>query len=347
MRTRIAAAVTVLTAAVIVLAGDSSNRAGAQDKTKVNPPTHLYGHDVRVRKGGDPHFGPETPRIGVEFFRDDATKSIIAISDTGSIAVAKAPVGALGMDKSCKWLTANDLSSRKADETEFTQKTKKYGVELFQDRASNNLLYVCETGSVALAPVPGGLVTDKGPKWHHALVPKVRAPEQNAFDNAKKIGIEVFKDENTGGLIYITEVGAITPAAAPPSPPDAKKILPPKTKYGLVLSVRGADEPNFTDKTKKKTVEVFEDPNSGVQFYLSDSGFVATAPNTATVQPDARGVTWKGAMALRARKAGEKEFEKAKKYGIEVFEDNRTGNLIFISETGSIAVLSKHGGLPG
>ena len=43
--------------------------------------------------------------------------------------------------------------------------------------------------------------------------------------------------------------------------------------------------------------------------------------------------------AYEVIKAGEKEFDKAKKYGIEVFEDNRTGNLIFISETGSVAVL--------
>ena len=54
---------------------------------------------------------------------------------------------------------------------------------------------------------------------------------------------------------------------------------------------------------------------------------------------DKKGVSWKGAMNLRARKGGEKDFEKAKKYGIEVFEDNRNGNLIFISETGSIAVM--------
>ena len=52
-------------------------------------------------------------------------------------------------------------------------------------------------------------------------------------------------------------------------------------------------------------------------------------------------VTWKSAMALGARKPGEKEFEKAQRFGIEVFEDNRTGNLIFVSETGSVAVLPK------
>jgi hypothetical protein len=86
---------------------------------------------------------------------------------------------------------------------------------------------------------------------------------------------------------------------------------------------------------------VFEDPNANVLFYITEAGAVATAPNTAKIPADARGVTWKSAMALRARKAGEKEFDKAKKYGIEVFEDNRTGNLIFIAENGSIAVLPK------
>ena len=341
MRTRIAAGIAVLTAVMVVLAGGSSSPAGAQDKSKIVPPAHLYGHDLRVRTGGDPNFGPTTPRIGVEFFRDEPTRAIVAISDSGSIAVTKAPIGALGMDKTCKWLTAHDLSCRKAGEAEFTQKTKKFGVELFQDRASNTLLYVSETGSVVLAPVPGGLVTDKGPKWHHALEPKVRAPEQEKFDAAKKFGVEIFKDENTGGLIYVTEVGAIAPAAAPGAAPDPKKILPPKTMYGLVLRVRGADETEFTAKTKQIGVEVFEDPNSNVLLYITEAGFVATAPNTAKIPADAKGVTWKGAMALRARKAGEKDFDKARKFGIEVFEDNRTGNLIFISETGSIAVLPK------
>ena len=151
----------------------------------------------------------------------------------------------------------------------------------------------------------------------------------------------MFKDENTGGLIYITETGAIATAAAPATAPDPKKPAPPKTQYGLLLRVRGADESDFTDKTKQVSLEVFEDPNANVLFYLTEAGFVATAPYTGKFVPDAKGVTWKSAMALRARKVGEPDFPKAKKYGIEVFEDNRTGNLIFISETGSIAVLPK------
>jgi hypothetical protein len=340
MRKRIAVGLVTIAAGLFVLAGSTTNLASAQDKTKVTPPKHLYGHDLRVRPGGEQEW-TKAKKIGVEFFNDETTKTIIAISDTGSIAVAPAPVGKLGDDKTCKWLTAHDLNCRKAGEAEFSQKTKKFGVELFQDRASNRLLYVCESGSVVLAPVPGGLVTDKGPKWHHGLEPRVRSEDQIKFDNAKKYGMEIFKDENTNGLLYITDIGAVAPATAPASPPDAKKIAPPKTMYGLVLRVRGADETDFTEKTKKMGVEVFEDTNANVLFYITEAGFVATAPNTAKIPADAKGVTWKSAMALRARKAGEADFDKAKKYGIEVFEDNRTGNLIFICETGSIAVLPK------
>ncbi len=343
MRKRIAAGLVVASAGLFLLAGSAGNPVSAQDKTKVTPPKHLYGHDLRVRKGGDPNFGPETPRVGVELFHDEGTKAIVAISEAGSLSVAPAPVGGLtvGKENKCEWKTAHDLHCRKAGEAEFTQKTKKWGVEMFHDRGTNRLLYVCESGSVALAPVPGGLVTDRGPKWHHALEPKVRAPEQDKFDSAKKFGMEIFKDENTNGLIYITETGGIAAGNTTAPFPDPKKIAPPKTQYGLVLRVRGADEPNFTEKTKQMGVEVFEDPNSNLLFYITEAGFVSTAPATGKFVPDAKGVTWKSAMALRARKGGEEKFEKAKKYGIEVFEDNRTGNLLFVSETGSIAVLPK------
>jgi hypothetical protein len=345
MRKRIAAGLIAVTAGLVVLVSGSTAPVGAQDKSKITPPKHLYGHDLRVRPGGNPNFGPETPRIGVELFFDDSTKAVIAISETGSIAVTPSPAGA-GPDKTCKWLTAHDLNCRKAGEAEFTQKTKKWGVELFHDRGTNRLLYVCESGSVALAPVPGNLVTSGGPKWHHALEPKVRAPEQDKFDSAKKFGMEIFRDENTGGLLYISEVGAITSASTALPQPEPKAIKAPKTQYGLVLLVRGSEEPNFTDKTKKWGVEVFEDPNAGTAkggtlFYLTEAGFVATAPHTGAFVPDAKSVTWKSAMALRARKGGQEKFEEAKKFGIEVFQDNRTGNLIFISETGSIAVLPK------
>jgi hypothetical protein len=54
----------------------------------------------------------------------------------------------------------------------------------------------------------------------------------------------------------------------------------------------------------------------------------------------AKAPEWRHGMELRVRKAGEPDFNPAtKKYGIEVFRDENNGNLVYISETGSIAVV--------
>jgi hypothetical protein len=54
----------------------------------------------------------------------------------------------------------------------------------------------------------------------------------------------------------------------------------------------------------------------------------------------AKAPEWRHGMELRVRKAGEPDFNKdTKKYGIEVFRDENNGNLIYISETGAIAVV--------
>ena len=335
MRNRTIAGLAALATGLVVLAG--LEPAAAQPKSdKGPPPKFLYGHDLKVRPGGKRDW-VDAVKIGVEVFHHESTGASVGISEKGALSVF--PYVAVGSDKSSKWHTAHDLKVRKAGEAEFTQKTKAWGVEVFRDLGSNRLLYVCESGSISFAPVPGNLVADKGPKWHHALEAKVRSPEQQTFADAKAFGVEVFKDENTGGLIYTTDSGSIATAPAPSAAPDPSKIAPPKPLYGLLLRVRAADELEFSDKTKKMSVEVFEDSNANTLFYITESGSVSVVPGEKIGEE--RGVTWKTAMNLRARKAGEKDFDKAQKFGIEVFEDSRTGNLIFISQTGSIAVLPK------
>ncbi len=50
----------------------------------------------------------------------------------------------------------------------------------------------------------------KGPKWLHAFELKVRkAGEQDFTKETKKVGIEVFRDENNNNLIYVSEAGSI------------------------------------------------------------------------------------------------------------------------------------------
>lgn len=48
---------------------------------------------------------------------------------------------------------------------------------------------------------------------------------------------------------------------------------------------------------------------------------------------------WLHGIDLKVRKAGESEWKDAKGYGIEVFRDENNGNLVYISETGSISVV--------
>lgn len=58
---------------------------------------------------------------------------------------------------------------------------------------------------------------------------------------------------------------------------------------------------------------------------------------------DAKAPKWMHGLDLRVRKGGVKDFTddpaKTPKYGVEVFRDENNGNLVYISETGSIAVV--------
>ena len=57
-------------------------------------------------------------------------------------------------------------------------------------------------------------------------------------------------------------------------------------------------------------------------------------------QTDVKAPTWKYGLNTRVRRGDEKSFDAStKKFGLEVYKDENTGNLIYISETGSIAVV--------
>jgi hypothetical protein len=77
----------------------------------------------------------------------------------------------------------------------------------------------------------------------------------------------------------------------------------------------------------------------GLVCFLLGALVVPRLPYVRGQEEKAKTPLWKHGMELRVRKAGEADFnDKTKKYGIEVFRDENNGNLIYISETGSIAV---------
>lgn len=54
--------------------------------------------------------------------------------------------------KAPKWLHGMNLKARKDNEGNFTDATKKYGIEVFRDENNGNLIYISETGSIAVVP---------------------------------------------------------------------------------------------------------------------------------------------------------------------------------------------------
>jgi hypothetical protein len=311
--------------------------AGAVPAQPTPKPLWAYAYDLGVRKGGEKDWPSAPTKIGVEFFKEPLTGATLAITQAGNITVIDA--GEPAAKRVSTWSFGHDMRARKADEDKFSKDTTIYGVEAYLDTASNKLLYVDLAGSIAY----GGIVPaskDKGPVWHHALLLKVRGPKEEGFGkDSKKFGVEVYKDENTGGLIYITENGSLAPGPAPAAPPEADKVKAPKALYGLICRVRKADEPDFVEgKTAKFGLEVFKDENTGGLIYISETGSIATSPAPADLK-EKQGLEWKKAMSLKARPGGVPEFAKANKYGVEVFTDKNSGNTLFITETGSIAVL--------
>ena len=50
------------------------------------------------------------------------------------------------------WLHGMKIRVRKADEADWSKDTKGYGIEVFKDENNGNLIYISETGSIAVVP---------------------------------------------------------------------------------------------------------------------------------------------------------------------------------------------------
>jgi hypothetical protein len=71
---------------------------------------------------------------------------------TGQQLPAQPAVGKAAAIKEPTWVHAFNLAVRSAGERNFTKDTKKFSVEVFRDENNGNLVYVSETGSIAVVP---------------------------------------------------------------------------------------------------------------------------------------------------------------------------------------------------
>src|SRR5262245_57484439 len=109
------------------------------------------------------------------------------------------------------WKHGLSLPVRKAGEIDITDKTQRLGVEAFVDKQMNQLVYIEEAGYLAVGASAG--VKDstevKAPPRLYALEARVRKVGKTAWDDAFKYGCEIYKDDNAGTLLYISDVGSI------------------------------------------------------------------------------------------------------------------------------------------
>jgi hypothetical protein len=338
MNSRISALVAV--PVLVVLTAWSA----AQDPPKLKNIELTHAFDLGARKFGEADITPTTQRFGVEAVRDLNTGKGLYVTEKGSVALCPGfdSLKAGGNAKGAVWITGLDLPARKAGEKEFQKTTKVHSLEIFRDPNSDAFLYITETGIIAACPAGGRpSFGNKAPVWDHSIDLNVRKGGEKDWKTAAKIGIEIYRDPNTGNLIYVTDTGAIAVIAETAESKDKEKA--PSWLHGLDLAVRRADEPQFTKETKRYGVEVFRDESNGNLVFICENGSLAVTPGgeklaAPTVNP--KEPTWSHGWNVKARKYQEKEFtDRTKVFGGEVFRDENTGVLLTVSEVGSLSVL--------
>jgi hypothetical protein len=70
----------------------------------------------------------------------------------GGLLAQRLPLVQAQESKGPKWMHGLDLRVRKGGEADFTKDTTKIGVEVFRDENTNNLIYISQTGSIAVVP---------------------------------------------------------------------------------------------------------------------------------------------------------------------------------------------------
>jgi hypothetical protein len=318
--------------AVLLVVAACATTAVAQGP--VVKPEWVAAHDLKVRKGKETDW-EKAQKVGVELFKDPAADAVVAVTAAGQMAVVG---GEFAGQKASGYVTGLSFKARTADEEKFTQTTTLYGVEVFKGVNTGQVLYVSDKGGLAYFPGSGG--DGKEPEFQYGLKLKVRKPGEDKFEGAKAYGIEAYKDNNTGGMVYVTDAGLIATAkGVPDKAPETKDVKKPTPLYGLEAKVRKFDELEFTN-AQKVGIEVFKDENTGTLIYISENGSIAAVPAPAAIEKGQK-LLWLHAFTLKARPGGEADFAKARKYGVEVFSDRHTGYLVYVNEAGNIAVLPK------
>ncbi len=259
------------------------------------------------------------------------------------IVLQPASLWAQAKPKDLTWTHAFDLACRKLGETDFDDKTQKFGVEGFYDPNNQLGLFITQKGSVALGRGFQPNLPGKGPDWITGRDLDVRKIGEAKFSKTtKRISLEVFRDPNTDNFLYVTEQGMIAAAPAKGSKGLGQQA---DWTHGFDLGVRKYGDKKW-DKATQYSVEVYHDKGMGLLIYVCETGSIAVVPYAGKEIKEGKTPESLHGLDLPVRKPDEPSITDATKtFGLEVFRDVNTGNLIYISETGSIGVVAGGEGL--
>lgn len=255
------------------------NPTGAVAPKETTAPKWLHGLEVPVRAAAEENFTSDTKRFGMEVFKDEALGNAVVMAESGSLATLPMPGMAVTAQEARvpSRLPGLVLKCRKAGETEWKD-AKKWGIELYKDENSGNVVFITENGNVAMMPpaVASKLQQDHKPESSHAMEIKCRKAGETKWEDARKWGIEVFQDQNSGLLFYICESGSIALLTPPAGFKIPEKSKDPVWMHGIELKCRKPDE--TWKEAKKFGIEVFKDENTGATLYLSETGALSVVP---------------------------------------------------------------------
>ena len=304
-----------------------SQSAKPDAPAKGKPPVNRYGLLLKYRKAGEDSF-KATRSCALECFQQEDGSGIY-LSQSGALAVIPASLFEAGEGKEKGPLAQHglELAVRKAD-----GKTVKFGLECYRDENNGHLLYITQTGSLAVVPARYARPTRGKPKGapltHHVRL-KVRQGEERMT-----YGVAVFEDRNNDNLIYLSETGAIAVVPRALIGKETTSGKAPAWRYAFRLGARAGSDTKSGKATRKYAVEVYEDTNNGCLVFIGDTGNLAVVPSKRAhlAEGKARAAVSRGGLTLTLHKA-----DSTRRFGVEVFDDKNSGQVLYLSDNGGLA----------
>jgi hypothetical protein len=300
------------------------------DDTAESKVENKYRLELPVPKAA-PERDAAEPRT---FFTDvllDGDGGRLLYAAESTLGVVKGDAKAVGKgDKPAKELYRCALQARTFDEKEIGKDTRKFTVAVFRDENTGHLVYVSETGAVAVVAAPRD-VPKKAPETRrlYRLKLKVRPPGETDFSfKTLNCSVEVYREGDGDRLIYLAENGNLA-VSAPGKEFNATEAKEPTWTHAHELKVRPPDQRDFNRDTPQFSMEVFNDENSETTVYITNKFALAVLP---------------GVKAIDMTRIKVAEWQRGligDKWSGEVYLNPNLDQLMFLSSGGGFAVLAK------